>query len=102
MLFWTIQSIIISIVLIFLLHYLYTFFKDTLTVPIVKDLVNKPNEKYNEILSTFDNAKQKCEDNIQRGDKNNTSANAKNDMKNNLFNFLNDLKKNDPETNVMF
>jgi len=102
MLFWTIQSIIISIVLIFLLHYLYTFFKDTLTVPIVKDLVNKPNEKYNEIISTFDNAKHKCENDIQHGDKNNTSANAKNDMKNNLFNFLNDLKKNDPETNVMF
>ena len=46
MLSWIIQISIISIVLIFLVHYLFNFFKETLTVPKIKDLVNVPNKKY--------------------------------------------------------
>jgi len=46
MLFWIIQITIISIILIFLVHYLFNFFKETLTVPKIKDLVNVPNKKY--------------------------------------------------------
>ena len=46
MLSWIIQITIISIVLIFLVHYLFNFFKSTLTVPKIKDLVNIPNQKY--------------------------------------------------------
>ena len=53
MLYWTIRWILFSLVLIFLIHYLYIFFKTTLTVPKIKDLVNKPTEKYNEILNTI-------------------------------------------------
>jgi len=51
MIFWTIRWILISLVLIILVHYLYSFFKTTLTVPKVRDLVNKPIEKYNEMLN---------------------------------------------------
>ena len=47
----TIQWTVISLVLIVLVHYLYSFFIDTLTVPKVRDLINKPVERYNEILS---------------------------------------------------
>jgi hypothetical protein len=46
MLSWIIQISIISIILIFLVHYLFNFFKETLTVPKIKDLVNVPNKKY--------------------------------------------------------
>jgi hypothetical protein len=46
MLYWIIQVSIISIILIFLVHYLFIFFKETLTVPKIKDLVNVPNKKY--------------------------------------------------------
>jgi hypothetical protein len=46
MLYWIIQISIISIILIFLVHYLFIFFKETLTVPKIKDLVNVPNKKY--------------------------------------------------------
>lgn len=46
MLSWIIQITIISIVLIFLVHYLINFFKTTLTVPKMKDLVNIPTKKY--------------------------------------------------------
>jgi len=46
MLSWIIQFTIISIILIFLVHHLFNFFKSTLTVPKIKDLVNSPTQKY--------------------------------------------------------
>lgn len=45
MLSWVIQITVISIILIFLIHHLINFFKSTLTVPKIKDLVNTP-QKY--------------------------------------------------------
>lgn len=53
MLFWTLQITIISIILIFLVHHLILFFKSTLTVPKVKDLVNAPAQKYENIYNTI-------------------------------------------------
>ena len=41
MVFWTLKWIIISVSLIFLVHHLFTFFKNTLTVPKIKDLVDQ-------------------------------------------------------------
>ena len=46
MLSWVIQITVISIILIFLVHHLINFFKSTLTVPKIKDLVNTPIQKY--------------------------------------------------------
>jgi len=46
MLLWTIQISVISIILIFLVHHLIVFFKNTLTIPKIKDLVNGPIQKY--------------------------------------------------------
>lgn len=51
MLSWVIQITIISTVLIFLVHYLINFFKSTLTVPKIKDLVNAPTQKYESMYS---------------------------------------------------
>jgi hypothetical protein len=53
MLFWTLQITIISIILIFLVHHLILFFKTTLTVPKVKDLVHAPAQKYENIYNTI-------------------------------------------------
>lgn len=53
MLFWTLQITVISIILIFLVHHLILFFKSTLTVPKVKDLVNAPAQKYESIYNTI-------------------------------------------------
>ena len=68
MLLWSIQLIIIYLLLILLVHYLYSFFKNTLTIPKIKDLVNKPSERYNEIYKTImkkkNNEKLNYEDNI--------------------------------------
>lgn len=55
MLSWTIQITIISIILIFLVHHLINFFKSTLTVPKIKDLVNKPSQKYENMYNIINN-----------------------------------------------
>jgi len=80
-----IQWIIISLVLIALIHYLYYFFKNALTIPKIRDLVNKPTESYNEIMST-----------IQKSNNNNNNNNnniSDDSMQDELKNFLNELKK---------
>jgi uncharacterized membrane-anchored protein YitT (DUF2179 family) len=51
MLYWVIQITVISIILIFLVHHLINFFKATLTVPKIKDLVNTPTQKYENIYN---------------------------------------------------
>ena len=51
MIYLTIKTVIISIIFIFLIHHLIEFFKNTLTVPKVKDLVNVPTQKYEHILN---------------------------------------------------
>jgi len=53
MLFWTLQITVISIILICLVHNLIGFFKSTLTVPKVKDLVNAPAQKYENMLNVL-------------------------------------------------
>jgi hypothetical protein len=56
MLSWIIQITIISIILIFLVHHLLNFFKSTLTVPKIKDLVNTPTKKYENMYSIIHNS----------------------------------------------
>jgi hypothetical protein len=53
MLSWIIQISLISIILIFLVHHLIGFFKTTLTVPKIKDLVNSPSQKYQHMFDTI-------------------------------------------------
>ena len=53
MLFWSIKITLISIILIFLVHYLINFFKSTLTVPKIKDLVNIPTQKYENMFNVI-------------------------------------------------
>jgi hypothetical protein len=72
MLSWILQITIISIVLIFLVHYLFNFFKSTLTVPKIKDLVNSPTQKYESMFNII------------------TKNNSKTDNKNGNFNNDND------------
>ena len=57
MLSWIIQISIVSIVFIFLVHHLITFLKSTLTVPKIKDLVNSPSQKYQDMFDTMSNSK---------------------------------------------
>lgn len=62
MFFSTIKWIIISLLLIMLIHYLYYFLKNTLTVPKVRDLMYKPQEQYNELLKNHSSPDKKFEE----------------------------------------
>jgi hypothetical protein len=57
MLTWIAQTTIISIILIFLVHHLLNFFKSTLTIPKIKDLVNSPTQKYEDMYNIISNNK---------------------------------------------
>jgi hypothetical protein len=51
MLYWTIKITIISIILIFLVHHLISFFTSTLTVPKIKDILSSSTQKYDLIYN---------------------------------------------------
>jgi hypothetical protein len=51
---WVVQVTIMSLCFIAVVHYLYVFFKTTLTVPKVKDLVNRPQQQYEELFKGID------------------------------------------------
>ena len=91
--YWIIKVSILSLVFIFLLHYLYSFFVSTLTVPKVKDLVTIPQEKYDEM---FHSLQQQPLQPLQRINDNNefnatATATTQQSMKEDLIHFLKDL-----------
>ena len=71
---------IISFIFIFVVHYLYEYFKENLTIPKEKDMIEKPRETYNKIYETLQN-------NSAITSKTNTQ------MKDELKNYLKELKK---------
>lgn len=88
--------VLISLILIVLVHYLFNFFKDTLTVPKVKDLIEQPTEKYRNIDNLTSSVKDSVEGTTNINDLNNLAKsdnNDINDMKNELKSFFNDLKQ---------
>jgi len=95
MLSWIIQITIISIVLIFLVHYLFNFFKSTLTVPKIKDLVNAPTQNYENMFNII--SKNNSAGIFNTNTNTNTNSEysltdllpkSENDMKSELKNFL--------------
>lgn len=100
MLFWSIKVVVLSLILIFVVHNLFTFFKSTLTTPKIKDLVNKPEEKYNDILQTIKNSKVNTPvSNSTPSEKKITQEDSMN-MKHELQHFLSELtNKKKPDSN---
>ena len=64
MLSWAIQTAIMSIILIFLVHHLISFFTLTLTVPKIKDLVNTSTQKYEHMFKVISNSNTTTNSNI--------------------------------------
>ena len=86
MLFWSIKITLLSIILIFLVHYLINFFKSTLTVPKIKDLVNTPTQKYENmfnVMSLSDKQNTNSNNNTNNISSNNTNNNNYNNISNN-------------------
>jgi hypothetical protein len=90
--YWIIKVSILSLVFIFLLHYLYSFFISTLTVPKVKDLVTLPQKKYNEMFDSLQQQQQMPLQHINGNNENGNNANTSTQsMKEDLIHFLKDL-----------
>jgi hypothetical protein len=89
MLLWIIQISIISVIFIFLVHNLIGFFKSTLTVPKIKDLVTTPNQKYENMFNVMSSSKSNTFD--KEDDPTNfdiVSPTTTTNMKDELKNFL--------------
>jgi flagellar biosynthesis component FlhA len=103
---WIIQIIIISIILIFLIHYLVNFFTSVLTVPKIKDLIHRPKQKYKDIYDVI-SANEIIDNNINNNIKYNLEeiipTNNLPNMKTELKNFIKkQLNENslDSSTNI--
>jgi len=97
---WIIKVTMISLLLIFLLHYLYSFFKTTLTSPKLKDLVNKPQEKYNTIYNSLKSAGDGGVQNLGDDTNNNSESINNSNSNSNSSSMKDELKKYLKELNV--
>jgi hypothetical protein len=91
MLYWILQNIILSIIFIFLIHHIFIFFKNNLTVPKVKDLVNIPSQKYKNMLNVISKSERTDEEIVNNVEYTIDDLLPKpdiNEMKNELKNFL--------------
>lgn len=86
MIFSIIKQIILSIILIVIVHYIYVFFKENLTQPKIKDLVNKPTKKYEQIYSSISINEQQ------------STKNMKNELQDYLKELSNKTKKEEPSS----
>ncbi len=75
MLSWVIQTTLISIIFIFVVHYLINFFKSTLTVPKIKDLVNNPSKKYENMYNIINSNNSSNNNNTYNNSYSNISSN---------------------------
>ena len=117
MLSWVIQITLISIILIFLVHHLINFFKSTLTVPKIKDLVNTSSKKYENIYNIIQSDLKNNSNNFQTKQNSSEISSLNNDytlidllpksvdegssMKNELKNFLKKQLNSSSNTNTI-
>ena len=76
---WIIQTVLFSIFFIAVVHYLYLFFMNNLTIPIVKDLVHSPSNKYDQMFHI-----------INSNPRTNSNSNSKSNSSSGTY--INDLK----------
>ena len=90
MLYWVIKTIALSLLIIFLSHHIYLYFKDILTKPKVKDYIYAPKQQYNEIFSILEQKKVQADQPHQQRQR--APAGQQDIMKQELKNFLNDIQ----------
>ena len=113
--YWIIKVSFLSLTLILLLHYLYTFFISTLTIPKVKDLVTLPQQKYDELFNSLEQNKSIQGNNGNNGNDNlpplpsssSSSLPSSQSMKDELIRFMKEIggggsnyNKNDATTTI--
>ena len=94
------QTVFISLIIIFLCHYFFYYLQASFTEPKVKDMINRPNEKYESIMkvvNSTDNINHKPEGREIPENNPEDSENQK-DMKNELSNYINELTPSEINT----
>jgi hypothetical protein len=89
-----IKFVILSIIIIVVMHSLYSFLVKNLTVPKVKDLVHKPQSQYESILRSLTDKDERHpgkNNNYGKAEDNSLSMNQI-EMKNELKSYIKDLK----------
>lgn len=87
------STIIVSLVILFLLHSLYSYFMDTLSVKKSKDIISYNIEKYKTLLSKKDNDDRKSD---IKDDLGNIV-----DIDNNVTDNKNDIEQNEMENELL-
>ena len=88
MLLWTIWWISVSLLLILLIHYLYIYLKNAVTIPIIDDTETRNKKRYDDMLAPVKENKKITNTPVET--RKHDSVNES--MKNELQSFLNDLK----------
>ena len=94
MLFFIIKNIFVSLIFIMSIHFIFIYFKENLTIPKTKDLVNKPAIEYEKIKKEIEQSKIK--QNIQVE----TDTQAQHNMKDELKEYLTQLNKTNDSTPI--
>jgi len=99
---------VVSFVIIFILHNLYFFFKETLTVPKMKDMVKRPQQKYDALFRELRVRNEDADFKPNSNDvaANNATGDANDAMKNELKRYLMEIKDQqtepEPQPHPMF
>lgn len=88
---WFIQVSVVSLIIIFVIHNLYFFFKETLTVPKIKDMVKRPQQRYDTLFRELRNQIAEQSSNAANTNIANSPNASEDDMKNELKRYLMDL-----------
>ena len=99
--FWVVKVVAVSIMIIFLLHNLYIFFKETLTVPKMKDMVKRPQQKYESLFRELEELKRDNHINASATTIASNAANAANANAANANATENDTMKNELKRYLM-
>ena len=94
---WILQTVLFSIFFIAIIHYLYLFFMNNLTTPIVKDLVHTPSNKYEHMFHIINNSNANMNSNMVQSDSNSTPIN---DLKYDLSDLIPNDNNNMPPNNM--
>ncbi len=96
MLFFIIKNIFISLIFIMSIHFIFIYFKENLTIPKTKDLVNKPAIEYEKIKKEIEKSKNKKFIQEETDIKSNSQSNMKDELKE----YLTQLNKNNDSTPI--
>lgn len=94
---WILQTIVFSIFFIAIVHYLYLFFMNNLTTPIVKDLVHSPSNKYEQMFQIINNSNSMKNSNTIHSESNSTPIN---ELQYDLSDLIPNMTKNTTPNNM--